>query len=309
MLVLGAILREPVETTMRFVNWHLAQGVDRLALCFDDPFDPAIDILKSHEKVLTIPCTPAFWIEANVAPDARFTLRQNAAMQYVYDRLPPGWFLNLDADELLYLEGRSLKDEVSAQPAHVKALLIRPAERIQCPEIEGQMHFRTEMPPWCRRAVYGELADAMQKRRGLSGHWIGKSVTLTGLTGHTVRQHFLQTPDNEAVIDVILGREQAAYLLHFIDQGYENWRAKLEWRLSSRGYRGKLRTILQEVLQSDNPEPALRSIYETTFRFDQAEMAKLKRAGACLSLGLGPQDMMAGYFPAEVHETPRYANP
>jgi hypothetical protein len=139
-------------------------------------------------------------------------------MQYVYDGLAKGWFLNVDGDELVYLKGRALKQEVSDQPDQVRSVMIRPAERFYCPEAPDEMHFRTIMPPWCCRAVYGEMGAAMQKRKVLSGHWFGKSLTRTGLAQHRVRQHFLQTPEHEALSDVVLDARPGAYLLHFVDQ-------------------------------------------------------------------------------------------
>jgi hypothetical protein len=300
MLTAGAILKEPTDQTLRFVKWHLEQGVDRMVLCFDDPFDPAMEVLNSFEQVTCIPCTPAFWKHIGVNPDVRFTLRQNAAMQFIYDGSPRGWFLNLDGDELVYLETRTLKEEVLRQPAHVKAVLIRPAEYIQSPASRDTLHFRTEMPPWCCRGVYGDLAPAMQKRRGLSGHWIGKSITRTGLAGHKVRQHFLQTPAGEAVTDAILGSAEGAYLLHFLDQGFDPWRSKLSWRLSSRGFRPEIKVLLEEALHSEDPEGELRRIYESLFVFDPAKLAKLARAGASFSVDLSKNDIFARHFPAGV---------
>jgi hypothetical protein len=298
MLTAGAILKEPLDQTLRFVKWHLEQGVDRMVLCFDDPFDLAMEVLKSFEQVTCIPCTDAFWKHIGINPDVRFTLRQNAAMQFIYAGLPQGWFLNVDGDELVYLENRTLKEEVLRQPEHVKAILIRPAEYIQSPASRDKLHFRTEMPRWCCRGVYGDLAPAMQKRRGLSGHWIGKSVTRTGLAKYKVRQHFLQTPAGEAVTDAILGPAEGAYLLHFLDQGFEAWRSKLNWRLSSRGFRPEIKVIVENALASDDSENELGRIHESLFIFKPERLTKLERAGAIFSVDLIENDVFARHFPA-----------
>tara|TARA_R110002049_G_scaffold23545_6_gene83480 strand:- start:5427 stop:6362 length:936 start_codon:yes stop_codon:yes gene_type:complete len=300
LLVVGAILREPVEITLRFVSWYLDQGVDQIVLCFDDPDDPAIALLKDHDKVRCIPCTRAFWLGIGIRPRKRFTLRQNAAMQHIYDGLPVGWFLNVDGDELVYLQGRTLKQEVSAQPDQVSAILIRPAERIQSPDRPGTIQFRTAMPRWCCNSVYRDLSKAMLKRRGLSGHWIGKSVTRTGLATYRVRQHYLRSAEGDAHVDVILGPENGAYLLHFIDQGYDAWRSKLDWRLSSWGYRGTMRDILLEAINSPTPEHDLRRIYDAIFVFDHARLTTLERAKACLAIDMAQHTQFARHFAAEV---------
>ena len=51
MLTVGAILREPLETTLRFVSWYLDAGADQIVLCFDDPLDPAIEVLRRNDVV------------------------------------------------------------------------------------------------------------------------------------------------------------------------------------------------------------------------------------------------------------------
>ena len=239
-------------------------------------------------------------LKIGIRPKARFTLRQNAAMQYVYDRLPEGWFLNVDGDEFVYLKDRNLKEEVLRQPEHIRSVMIRPAERVHCADTPNIMQFRMAMPRWCCRGIYGDLGSAMQKRHGLSGHWIGKSVTRTGLAKHTVRQHFLQTPEEAPLTDVILDSQQGAYLLHFLDQGFEAWRSKLDWRLSSRGFRREMTNILEVALNSAEPEVALRDIYTGLFVFDRSKLAKLDRANSRLHVDLGQNDSFAQHFSAEL---------
>lgn len=296
MIMVGAILRESVADTVRFVDWYLDQGVTRIMLCFDNPDDPALSLLKNRAGVVCTRCTPAFWRKIRVDPDTRFTKRQNAAMQFLYDQLKHGWFLNVNGDELVHLKGRTLQQEMHNQPAQVRSLLIRPAERIQSPQTPGVMQFRTAMRPWCCRKIYGDLARAMNKRSGLSGHYIGKSITRAGLSGHKMRQHFLQTPEGAPLTDVVLGPAQGAYLLHFVDHGFEIWRAKLPWRLSASGYRGEMRARLVAALEGPDPEPILRQIYRRQFVFGPAQLATLVRAGAHLAVDLQEHRDLAKHF-------------
>ena len=87
MLTVGAILREPLAATLRFVSWYLEAGADQIVLCFDDPWDPAIDLLKDHPQVQVIRCTRRFWLDRGCRPRTRFTKRQNLAMQHLAGRL------------------------------------------------------------------------------------------------------------------------------------------------------------------------------------------------------------------------------
>ncbi|KIN63383.1 Glycosyl transferase family 2 [Sulfitobacter noctilucicola] len=300
MLTVGAILREPLVDTLRFVDWYQEQGADQVILCFDDTDDPAIEALAHREGVRCIPCTHKFWRQIGINPGARFTKRQNAAMQFVYDRSPVGWFLNVDGDEFVHLEGRNLKEEVSRQPKDVNAFIIRPVERIRCPHSPDYLQFRMPMPRWRCKAIYGDFSQAMRKRQGLAGHWYGKSVTRTGLIKHTMRQHFMQTPEGDHLTDVTLGPEQGAYLLHFVDQGFEAWRSKLEWRLSSRGFRPEMAAFINAALVSAEPEKALRAIHDALFVFDAPRISKLEEAGASFRVDLRENEKFRGYFSGEL---------
>ena len=74
-LTVGTILREPIETVLKFVAWYLAQDADRIVLCFDDPDDPAIELMQHVERVECVRCTPDFWKEFGLSPEVRFTKR------------------------------------------------------------------------------------------------------------------------------------------------------------------------------------------------------------------------------------------
>ncbi|WP_375174744.1 glycosyltransferase family 2 protein [Pseudooceanicola sp.] len=291
-LTVGTILREPVETVMRFVAWYLAQDADRVVMCFDDPEDPAIDLLGNVERIECIRCTPEFWERLGISPEARFTKRQNRAMGYVYATIADGWFLNVDSDELLHLDGRTLAEEVGGQGRDIRAIRVEPVEHLNTPDSDG-MHFRCLMRPWMQRKVYGDLAPVMKPRQGLMGHTLGKSVTRAGLRDVVVRQHWVQTADGEALTDLTLGVGEGAYLMHFVDQGYEIWRDKLPWRLSARGFRGPIRDMLVEVLDGPDPDPGLRRLYDMFFVFDQARLDILAECRARFDLRLDFDQLVA----------------
>lgn len=299
MLTVGAILKEPLETTLRFVSWYLDAGADQIVLCFDDPLDPAIEILRDHPKVRCIRCTRSFWINLGCRPRTRFTRRQNRAMQYVYDGLTEGWFLNVDGDELAYVQGRNLRNLLAAQPDEVRSVTLRPAEAIQCPQTP-HLQFRLAMSDEACGRVYGDLAPFMVKRRGLSGHTIGKTATRAGLVGFQMRQHFMQGPDGERVLDQVLGHGEGAYVLHFFDQGYDIWRSKLNWRLSSRGFRENFKDHLRACLNGPDTEERLREIYNRLHVFDEDRMGLLELLQSRLEVRLNMAGLVEDYFPGRL---------
>ncbi len=283
MLTVGAILKEPVSTVVRFVEWYAAQGAGCIVLCFDDPEDPAIEVVSGREDVIAIRATAEFWEGLGTTADERFTKRQNLAMGHVYRNIPEGgWFLNVDSDELLFLEERTIAQEVARQPASCRALRFLPAEHIQSPDDPDRLYFRLPQKGWVQRSIYGDLAQAVKPRHGLMGHTVGKSVTRTGLSPVKVRQHWIEDQDGP-IEGATLSADEGAYLFHFVDQGYEVWRNKIRWRLSSRGFRLPMRLEIEARMDGPEPEAALRDLYDCLHVFNEERLAQMERGGALRS--------------------------
>ena len=299
MLTVGCVLRETLPVTLHFVSWYLREGADKIILCFDDPEDPAIAVLEHHPNVNCVPCTEAFWQGIGINPAVRFARRQNLVMSHFYKQQTDGWFFYVDGDELLHLQGRTLRAELEATPADVRSVTFLPAENIQSPELAGAAQFRLAMSRDAVRQVYGAQAGVMQKRQGLSGHTVGKTANRAGLTGLGMRQHFMQHPDGTVVMDRTLGPQEGAYLLHFFDQGYDIWRAKLPWRLASSGFPGRIKVVLNEMLALDDPEPALRGLYDQMHVFDNARLEVLAECGARFALVMDRAALIGQYFGAQ----------
>lgn len=282
MLTVATIMRESLQTTLSFTAWYRAQGADRIIIHFDNPDDPAIRLLSDLPWITAVPCTNRYWKRLGASKSDRFTLRQNLAVTAAYNDLAEGWFLNVDGDELLHLEGRTAAQELEAMPDDVRAVQFLPAEHVHTPEEKDVAHFRLPMGRRKRMKIYGTDARAMRTRRGLVGHYFGKSATRAGLTDVSIRQHWAQDANKKAIRDRTLGHDQEAYLLHFVDQNYSVWREKLDWRLKTRGFRGPLRKQLLDAMHVPDPEPLMREIYNMLHVFEAPRLRKLKRLNACV---------------------------
>lgn len=281
----AAILNEPLPDTLRFAAWYLDEGADRLTLFFDNPQDPAIGVLGSHPRIDCIACTPQFWEDLGLTQDARFPKRQNAALTSAYRAQTDGWFLNVDADEFLFVEGRSIGDMLAEQPADVQAVRIITAELVKPREPRSETLFRRPMERDAARRVYGEHAGLFGPRRqGLVGHPQGKSATRAGLGNANVRQHWVELPGSGRATEALLDAGQSCYLLHFIGQGYEVWRAKLDWRSGSRGFTNPLTARIAEASGGPDPERALQELYSILHEMDDATLERLQNEGALVSL-------------------------
>lgn len=283
-LTVATVMRETMGLTMAFVTWYLREGADQIVICFDDPADPAIAALEPFPQVYCVPCTAEFWGTLGISPYGRFARRQNRAMNFVYQSLAGGWFMTVDGDELVHLDGRTLAQELASTPADTKAVTVLPAESIQSPDAPDALQFRLPMSREAVHEVYGDCAPLMSVRQGLSGHRAGKTATRVGIPNVHVRQHFVQGTNGDKLIDRVIGAADAAYLLHFFDQGFAVWRAKLPWRLASHGYPERGRKLLQQVLAEADPEPGLREIYAKMHIFDAGRRALLAQHGALFEM-------------------------
>ncbi|WP_449284303.1 glycosyltransferase family 2 protein [Lutimaribacter marinistellae] len=287
----GAILREDLQDTLRFAAWYLDAGADRLTLYFDDPQDLAIGVLRHNPRIQCIACTSEFWRDLGLDPDTRFTKRQNAALTHAYRQSDTDWFLNVDADEFLHVDGRAIRDFLDDIPEDAVSVRIETAEGVGTTHDHPRRVFRLPMERDAARRVYGEDAGLFgPRRKGLVGHAAGKSAIRGGQGDLSLRQHW-PVRGKEIPPEHVAGRESGAYLLHMIGLDYGPWRAKVDWRVASRGFIASLTQRVAEALEREDPEPELRDLHQRLHRMDAAALERLAAENALLELSL---DLDAG---------------
>ena len=291
------VANETPETIRRFVAWHLEAGARHIRIFFDDPNDPCIDMVAHLPQVTPTRCTPEFWQERGWTQDTRFTRRQNVACKFGYLAAKTNWVLNIDADELIYTETGSVSDKLKTLSADTRCVLVRPAEQVQREGPGDRAVFRQRTNRKIVREVYGDLARALVRNHGMVGHSIGKSFVRSGLEDFKIRQHFIQQLGRQGapVIDQTLGQSDGIYLLHYFNRGYDDWRRKLEYRLSNVGFRPRLRMLLQEALAADDPD-AVEMMYRKLHHIDDRQYQLLDRAGSLVSPEIDFDDVISRYF-------------
>lgn len=295
----AAILNESLADTMRFAAWYLAEGAHSLLLFFDNPEDPAIGVLGAHPRIDCVPCTAAFWERIGIAADAPFVKRQNAALTHAYHDTSEPWFLNVDADEFLLVEGGGIGAFLAEQDPATEAVRFETAEVVGAPD-QTLTQFRMPMPRDAAKRVYRDLAYLFGPRRmGLIGHPQGKSATRTGIRGAQVRQHWVQRRRGDTVNERLVGRAERCFLLHMIGLDYDTWRAKLDWRSASRGFTVPLTRRIAEAMQSDDPEARLRAFHSGMHLMDEAMLTRLEAEGARLQMDFDADARVRDIFGAE----------
>lgn len=279
----AAVVKEPVAILRRFTDWYLAAGAARVVLYFDDPDDPAIASVTGDPRIEAIRCTPDFWRGIGQEADARFTLRQNAAITAAYAETDEDWLLVVDADELVHVTQGTIPDLLAAQGPDVSSLMVEPAEFVHAP-VAGAA-FRLPIGRKFVNRLYGAEADLFRKRHGLIGHSTGKAFHRSGQKDIWLRQHWAVDKAGEVVPYASVGRDQGAYLLHYLAPDFAAWRAKMEWRMASTGFHGGVRELIEAIdAKGGDREAGLAALYDRMHRIDAEMAGKLRAVGAFLEL-------------------------
>jgi len=289
----GAILNEPLSETLRFAAWYLDAGADGLTLMFDNPQDPAIGVLGDHPKITCIPCTPEFWQARGLTQDTRFTKRQNAALTWAYGQQTCDWLLNVDADEFMHVADGDIAGFLAGVPSDVDTVRVETAE-IMDHDGPGNV-YRMAMERDAARRIYQDSIGLFGPRRqGLIGHSQGKSFTRSGLEGVSLRQHWPQRQD--PLNDQIVKAGAGMALLHHIGLDYDVWRAKLTWRIQSRGFTVPLSARITEAMEAEDAEAQLRGLHADLHAVDGDRLNRMRADGACIELDTSPDAVARRVF-------------
>jgi hypothetical protein len=273
------MVREPVDTILNFVSWYLNLGAEKIVICFDDPEDPALGVLDAMnlDRVETHACTPEFWRALRISPK-HVMKKQKAVFNWAYRNAKTPWMLALDGDEYLYLGGRSLDQFIATVDDDIPAVRFLPVEPVGTQDtvqwFRSGAHRRKLTP------IYGEDIKFFGARAGLLGHSEGKSMTRTGLDVY-IRLHWAKTADGTPLKNHTVGPDQGACLMHFFNNGYDEWRRKLDWRKSTWGFAKAVSAQLDSY-----DEPALQSLYDRIHTIDADQLAALKELNAVHNINI-----------------------
>ena len=137
---LCTLIRAPVRETNQFANYYLNAGANALFLFFDDPEDPAVDVVAEMPGVFVTRCDRRFWEElSKTAPSSvsnsdfdSIRVRQRlATMAGLRMAAKQGceWLIHLDSDELLFPVHR-LHSELARVPNDITIVRFPPIEAV-----------------------------------------------------------------------------------------------------------------------------------------------------------------------------------
>ena len=131
----SCLLNEAPLQTEIFVKYHLALGIRRIRLYFDNPLDPMLNHDFGTDRVEAIACSEEFWNEvlgrmpANNAE--KLSVCHKHGLNYLNKLEDIDWVINLDADELLYVKpGASLASYLPSVMSMHLQIQARPLESV-----------------------------------------------------------------------------------------------------------------------------------------------------------------------------------
>ncbi len=279
----ATIAREPWPILNRFLSWHLGQGADRIILFLDDPGDSALPRLQGDPRIDARPCTPAFWSSLGLSANKRFTRRQRHVLARAYADTSEGWLLVLDADELVWFQGRTIPEALATLPGDAQSLRVKSAEQVILPD--GTDGFRMPIERKAVNRVYGSDADLLRIRYGLVYHPEGKSFHRAGQTGINMKLHWAEDTDGNRTPGPTWGAAEKAHLIHYAAPDYDRWRAKVDWRRGAHGFSAPVKDRLDVIADLADPEPGYRALFDTLHRLTPDTADRLDAEGGLLRRG------------------------
>ena len=141
---ISCLLNEDPEQVKMFVAYHLALGVSRIRLYFDNPQDPMLDFDYGSAGVEAVPCSQEFWLEKIGREPAnngeKLSTCHKDGLNYLNKLDDIDWAINLDADELLYVHSSATLAQYLSSVSHRYAQIkVRPLEAVFVSEADSKL--------------------------------------------------------------------------------------------------------------------------------------------------------------------------
>lgn len=249
-------IKASIEQTLTFVNYHLAIGVDRIFLFFDDPLDPAVTALLGYKQVRIFRCDTGHWKKLCNEENPTFFDKQKANATYALDiarREKFDWIAHIDSDEFIYCHSSSLSGILQKTKKETNLVYLRVLEWVpkDLEELNVTLNSpcsfkETVMPASFKNAVnfisgirllvyrsyhkvkmrFASLLNIKFKHGFILGHEQGKCIVriTENVCGLDIHFPMMKTPKKFQYFHSIA-------ILHFEARGFLQWRTKWQIRI------------------------------------------------------------------------------
>lgn len=295
-----ATVRSPINELLEFTRYHLAAGVDKVILFFDDPNDTAVEAIAGIPRVVSIVCDTSYWAARRTARPQAVEHRQivnvNFGMQLARaDHCD--WIIHIDADELLLAQ-----EPVGAVLARYSADMVRFAMKEAVAE---QDYYTSRFQATLFREPLSDADGA--KLAALSPEDV-RDVLFEGeyFRAHTaskvavrlnsrIKQMGIHGPERQRMSEV---KTQDIILLHYDCIGIEDWKRKWLRRLDSSGTAAGMRSARTRQLdlfkQAHGDESKERDLYGRLHKVSERQKQLLLTLGLMKVIRLDPAMLLPG---------------
>lgn len=288
-------LQAPPDQVLAFVAHHLDLGAQRIWLHFDDPADPAADLLSGQAGVTVIRCDAAWWADVAGSRPTTHQERQVKNITRVTRRAKLDWIGHFDVDEFLTAT-RPVAGILAELPPDRLILRAEPWEALHDPALPDDIFtaraFRRQLP-----GDAGDLASILYGVRG--------ALLQHGMLSHTVGKCFFRTGQRQMVArihgaringeNVFGGRfHPDLALLHFHAADRAGWLERLPFRLERGAY--QYRPEMRAWLLAASPDE-VRAFFDAIQTARRDLLAQLTRHDLLLVTDLRLRARTAARFP------------
>lgn len=292
--VAATVQARPAQV-LAFVAHHLDLGAHRVWLHFDDPADPAADLLTGLDRVTVIRCDAGYWQDLCGTRSDTHQMRQVRNITRILRKARVDWIGHFDVDEFL-LADRPVP-EVLADTAPDR-LIVRaePYEALFDPALADDIYtaraFRRQLPAEdadLSIGLYGPQGPLLDL--GMLSHTVGKCFFRTGIPDMVGRIHGARIKGET----VFGGRfHPALALLHFHAQDPDLWKSRLPYRLARGAY--QYRPAMQRWLLDATPAQ-VDGFYDAIQTARPALLTALAERDLLRRADLGLRARVAARFP------------
>jgi len=247
--------------TLFFVNYHLNIGIDHIFLFFDDPSDPAADILLEEKRVSCIRCDSNYWADlagniskSNLSINARQEINSRVAIKKSRQE-DYQWICHIDGDELIYAP-QGIKEAIGFISSNVQiskfpvfevipeklsvesifqdlryfkqAPLVLPKNKsLYLDPSEYLFYYKNFILYRLKKLWSGISGCSLVFEDFIKGHSIGKSIARTNSRIITFHSHFPLTDDPGRLK---FNLHPNVTILHYDSPDYNRWKTKWEIR-------------------------------------------------------------------------------
>lgn len=233
-----ATVKAALPEVLAFAAHHLDLGARKIWLHFDDPADPAAEVLNGQKGVRVVRCDDNYWRRLCGSRPEKHQERQTRNATRIFRRGPVDWLAHIDVDEFIWPES-NVASVLAQVPKGQDVLRVEPFEALHDPALPDDIFTARQFRGALRGAgaprelarLYGP--EGLLLRDGMLSHSVGKAFYRCASEGMVIHLHGARLKGER-----VRGGDftPGLSLLHFHAENPARWLHRLDFRLERGAY-------------------------------------------------------------------------